>query len=296
MQLTAMADEYEPNNEVRASMAGKLNFQDFSDGLHVHGNDVVETRNTQSTVMLPTSLNLTVLLKGKVEFCLAKNTYSFDSSNGIISFCNILSSPTPFTRYLKRNQRVKKITISVSQNWLLSRCHHQQDFARLTQLFTNTNVTSCLPTTNMIQISNSLLAIGHTHDMAADLQKEWLAVKLIQSFLSEQSRHKQTGSQQKVRLKQCIDELLETRCSLNHIANTLGMSVSTLQRKFKEIYNVTAVKYMRIQRLEQARIAIEDNKMSIGEAAYVAGYNHSSNFITAFKKHFNITPANLLNQ
>ena len=82
--------------------------------------------------------------------------------------------------------------------------------------------------------------------------------------------------------------------SLEEIANTIGLSISTLQRRFKKDYGTTVVDYIRQKRLEKARTAIAINGLSIGEAAYQAGYNHSSNFITAFKKRFNITPASLL--
>lgn len=44
----------------------------------------------------------------------------------------------------------------------------------------------------------------------------------------------------------------------------------------------------------EAKEALEQNGISIGEAAYLAGYNHPSNFISAFRKPFGHTPGELL--
>ncbi|MFC6805573.1 helix-turn-helix domain-containing protein [Methylophaga thalassica] len=40
--------------------------------------------------------------------------------------------------------------------------------------------------------------------------------------------------------------------------------------------------------------SIIGRKKSIGEAAFIAGYGHPSNFITAFKKRFKLTPSELV--
>ena len=79
--------------------------------------------------------------------------------------------------------------------------------------------------------------------------------------------------------------------SLSEMAIKLGLSVSTLQRKIKDRYAMTAVEYVRQKKLEKAKSSLVLDNLSIGEIAYIAGYAHVSNFVTAFKKKFELTPA-----
>jgi AraC-like DNA-binding protein len=46
--------------------------------------------------------------------------------------------------------------------------------------------------------------------------------------------------------------------------------------------------------MQQAKKALVIERLSIGEAAYIAGYNHTSNFIQAFKKTFALTPTEFI--
>lgn len=71
------------------------------------------------------------------------------------------------------------------------------------------------------------------------------------------------------------------------------MSTSKLQRMFKLYYNSTVMNYIRTLRLIAARDAICQRGATIGEAAFMAGYRHSSNFCLAFKKAFGENPGEI---
>ena len=68
------------------------------------------------------------------------------------------------------------------------------------------------------------------------------------------------------------------------------MSISNLQRHFKQSYNLTINGYIRHRRLNIARQHLERGLVSITEAAYETGYQHPSNFTNAFKKAFGVPP------
>jgi AraC-like DNA-binding protein len=59
---------------------------------------------------------------------------------------------------------------------------------------------------------------------------------------------------------------------------------------FHAAHGTTVFHYIRTQRLEQARLALESGDVSIAQAAYVAGYTSAANFSTAFKRRFGFTP------
>ena len=83
--------------------------------------------------------------------------------------------------------------------------------------------------------------------------------------------------------------------SLQEIANHMNLSVSTLQRRFKSVFGMTVIEYARIERLEKAKRALIEDDLSIGEAAYLSGYQHASSFVSAFTKHFDISPSRYKN-
>lgn len=94
------------------------------------------------------------------------------------------------------------------------------------------------------------------------------------------------------RAQHYIDTHLDHLLSLADIATHAGLSVSTLQRQFKAHHHQTVAHYIRARKLDRARKALFHKEMSIGEAAFQAGYNHTSNFVTAYKRAFGVTPGN----
>lgn len=81
---------------------------------------------------------------------------------------------------------------------------------------------------------------------------------------------------------------------LDQLAASANMSVSKLQRLFKQRYNVTVSTYVRQARLNKVYKHLSDGRVTIGEAAYQAGYRHVSNFSNAFKEVFGVTPGYLV--
>lgn len=90
-----------------------------------------------------------------------------------------------------------------------------------------------------------------------------------------------------------IEQQLHQTLSLNQIARATGLSESVLQRRFKQSTGITVFEYLRERRLDVARRALMKRSMSISEAAWMAGFNHVSNFTTAFKRRYGVTPGEL---
>ncbi|SCM79451.1 DNA-binding domain-containing protein, AraC-type [uncultured Pleomorphomonas sp.] len=77
------------------------------------------------------------------------------------------------------------------------------------------------------------------------------------------------------------------------IARAVGQSSSTMQRHFKDHFGITVYDFIRNRRLEMAREALANEGISIGRAAFMAGYSSTSSFTTAFKRAFGVTPRTL---
>lgn len=75
------------------------------------------------------------------------------------------------------------------------------------------------------------------------------------------------------------------------IANEVGTSRVHLNRKLKELTNQTTREFIRNSRLKQAAQLLSEKKQSINEIAELTGFTNPSNFATAFKELFGVSPS-----
>lgn len=87
-----------------------------------------------------------------------------------------------------------------------------------------------------------------------------------------------------------IQNNLDGNLSLSELATEHGTNVFKLKTLFKKVHAKTVMAYIRETRLQRARVMIEDSNWPLKRIAHHAGYNNLSNFITAFRKQFGITP------
>ena len=71
---------------------------------------------------------------------------------------------------------------------------------------------------------------------------------------------------------------------LYEIAFLCNLSLSSFQRKFKEIYNSSPSKYINKKRIEKAKELIDQNEMRIAEIGYSVGFESPSHFSKAFSR------------
>ena len=78
--------------------------------------------------------------------------------------------------------------------------------------------------------------------------------------------------------------------SLDALARQAGTNANTLQRHVRAVYGTTVFDFVREHRLQRARHALEQDGLTVGQAALVAGYNSAANFATAYRKRFGLPP------
>lgn len=93
-----------------------------------------------------------------------------------------------------------------------------------------------------------------------------------------------------------IVEMLPTgKVTEESIADTLNLSVRTLQRKLSEQGTSFAAVYQSL-RQDMAQQYIQDSQMSITEIAYLLGFSEQSNFTRAFRRWYGISPSSARRQ
>lgn len=82
--------------------------------------------------------------------------------------------------------------------------------------------------------------------------------------------------------------------SIAQLAEASAMSVSSFKANFKLVYNQPVYSHYQQQRLNKAQEMLASGKYNVKEVAEAVAYENTSNFITAFKKQFNVSPGELL--
>nr|WP_319396159.1 AraC family transcriptional regulator [uncultured Desulfobacter sp.] len=92
-------------------------------------------------------------------------------------------------------------------------------------------------------------------------------------------------------VRDLLDGNLETPPSLQQLAKAAGMSHPKLNRCFKEMYGMTVFQYLRTERLNRAKIMLQEEGYSVTETAFQVGYDSVSHFSQVYKKQFGASPS-----
>lgn len=88
-----------------------------------------------------------------------------------------------------------------------------------------------------------------------------------------------------------IAENCETEISLETAADHVGFSSSYFSRVFKKVTGYHFVEYLTLQRVRRAQMLLSDQKLSITEICYQAGFKSSSSFNRAFLQYQGCSPS-----
>ena len=126
------------------------------------------------------------------------------------------------------------------------------------------------------------------------LQLKVIELLMLLSRIPQEEAERYCSSEQTQLAHHLRDHLLTSRegyVSLEQLAEEHGMSVSHLQKLFKQAYGVPVYRYVKEYRLEQAAVELVQSKKPITQIAQNAGYDNASKFSEAFRKRYGMTPS-----
>lgn len=281
-------------------MNGKFNYHAFQNGLSMHSVRVVEQQSSSNSIELPPGISFNLMFSGLVEFEFAQQKYVMQANDEQASCCAIIN-PTQevMKRRMKEGAYVEKLNIFVELSWLELRCLSSIDFEKLNSLISRKQVCAWTPSNKTQKKARELLILDKSHGFTQVLQAEQLTMQVLMHCINDLSQHIDahqdksaiTTNDYSLSLKALINSQLKEHNSVSQIASALGMSERTLQRRFQRSYGKCVSSYIKQRKMENAKVALLINHKTVGEAAYIAGYKHSSNFINAFKKQTGMTPS-----
>lgn len=83
---------------------------------------------------------------------------------------------------------------------------------------------------------------------------------------------------------------LSIRIPIHTIANTMGISETSLKNYFHAVFGQNISSYMLEKRLKKAKELLKNKKLSILEVANAVGYENQSKFTNVFRKNVGMTP------
>jgi AraC family transcriptional regulator, transcriptional activator of the genes for pyochelin and ferripyochelin receptors len=90
--------------------------------------------------------------------------------------------------------------------------------------------------------------------------------------------------------KDILTQNLNNPPSLLALAKQVGLNDCTLKRGFRQIFGTTAFGYLHQCRMDQAKMLLLEQNLSVNQVAQTIGYASRSAFTVAFRKRFGVTP------
>ncbi|WP_421779848.1 helix-turn-helix domain-containing protein [Kiloniella litopenaei] len=300
---TFLRQDKAPIND-RTILKGNISNNRYSSSLQVHATDTIEVHNHHAEAMVGPSLKICLITHGRIEGTLGDASYCLDANNGPKGYIWALSQPTLWTRQMRKGTKVSKIIISADFNWIETYIDQDIESSSRIQEFLHgkLDIRNWKPSKRAIALAGKLITPQTSSPIIKKLQAESHALEILaealKSILSSQSMSsdvKEDAPQEhKARIvREYIEDNVHEGLNLDTISTVLAMSKSSLQKSFKIAYGMTVMDYVRERRLVTARDAIEQDNITISQAAFLAGYNSAANFSTAFKRVFGFSPSDL---
>lgn len=100
-------------------------------------------------------------------------------------------------------------------------------------------------------------------------------------------------SEEQSQFRKVVENNVYSNLKLDELAFLCNMSLSTFKRHFTAEYKVSPGKWLQDKRLQRAKDLLDSGTLKSSDIYLELGYNNLSNFSSAFKKKFGISPKNV---
>ena len=93
-----------------------------------------------------------------------------------------------------------------------------------------------------------------------------------------------------VQVQEFIEQNVQERITVDHLATKFAISRRNLERRFKKATSNSIVEYMQRVKIEAAKMSLESSRENVNEVMYNIGYTDPKAFRTTFKKITGLSP------
>jgi transcriptional regulator GlxA family with amidase domain len=98
------------------------------------------------------------------------------------------------------------------------------------------------------------------------------------------------GDDLMVQVQEFIEQHVQDRITVDHLATKFAVSRRNLERRFKKATSNSIVEYMQRVKIEAAKMSLESSRENVNEVMYNIGYTDPKAFRTTFKKITGLSP------
>jgi len=290
-------------NDRKSVARGSIKNIQLSPTLSIHAVDLLEEEDIQIDGQLHPAFSVMIVLQGNAHAVLDGTPYIIQADQGPQGYAHMVNETLPWRRLFRKNNRIRKVKISITRDSLLKElnestlddhiCHRLRSFLEASQVRAQ-----WVPSARAIALAEQILQMEKGSPYLSKLHKESWAVEILceafEALTGDVTDKKPLSAHQKAHDIRCyIDRHIKDPLTLQSIAIAQALGVATVQRLFKEAYDITVMEYVRRRRLELAKEAMDHQGLTISQAAYQAGYNSPANFATAFRRVYGFSPSAL---
>ncbi|WP_039057594.1 AraC family transcriptional regulator [Enterobacter sp. Bisph1] len=281
------------NKEKRMVIQGDVEEMAFSSGFNLTRSDIRVLQPYETTSLHSCPLYMLVVLEGSVMLRL--NGEAFVVRAGMAFTARLSEQQVMNASHLAdRHLRTLSLGVSPAQGWsspLLNALLQQWEAHGAPTL--------------LWQVPGFLLSgLQQTQQtsippLSRQLMLEGIMLQLLGNALSQriQGQPKRTpalcGAEQRLEnVRRLLEQHPEKEYSLATLAQLAAMSSSSLRVKFRQAYGQSVFDYLRDCRLDLARRYLAEG-YSVQQAAWKSGYQHATNFSTAFRRRYGMAPSEM---
>ena len=277
------------SKEKHIVIQGDVEEMTFSSGLNLTSSDIRVLQPYETTSLHSCPLYMLVVLEGSVM--LRVNGQEFVVRSGM-AFTSRLGEQQVMNAVHLADYHLRTLSLGVDP----ARCWQSPLLSALLQQWENGGAPTFLWQVPGFLLSGlQYIQQSSQPGLSRQLMLEGVMLQLLGHGLSQRlqnhtSRHAPSGEQHRLEtVRRLLEQQPEKEYTLTELAQLAAMSSSSLRTKFRQAYGHSVFDYLRDCRLDLARRYLAQG-YSVQQAAWMSGYQHATNFSTAFRRRYGITP------
>ncbi|RZF90172.1 AraC family transcriptional regulator [Pseudoalteromonas sp. CO302Y] len=278
-------------------------------GLNFHFGDEVEDENKVWRGAVNDRFRLIIVLNGKLglsygdkQLCLSSEPHTNIHNAALVS----CQTPELFSRQSFQGNACKRVSIGISSEWVENTFDHYSGVQEHLQAMPHLHYISWSVSHYCAHIAAEMLTYQNCPIALQSIFLESKTLEIIaeavshlhkdMEFVKPPTQHQPKVKGQLLELKKFIQSHPSETHNIADLAARVNMTISTLQRQFKQQFSLTVFEYIHKVRMVNAYLAIKASERRITQIAGDVGYDNAGNFATAFRRHFGMSPSKLRDQ
>lgn len=274
-------------------LCGQVQEMALASGLHLTNSSLEVLRPYETISTQSTDLFLLVVLEGSVRLRVEQQDHILQAGMGLTTS---LTSASALAAYHQSNQLLRTVTLALD-----TRAEQQNRPAPWLAGHFNVPTLASAHTWSLPRhLVSALQQLNQPVDLTVTQQQlflEGVALQLVAYGIEPESgiECSKVTPEQRDRLqfiREQIDQDPSLDYSIQSLAKQAAMSASSFRNKFQYVFGMSVFEYLRERRLTLARDYLLQG-YSVQQAAHFTGYRHATNFATAFRRYYGVSPSQL---